>query len=88
MRPSILVVIGKKSKAPSDLDGFSIIQTLQLGEDLLVSLHEIGKLVDQPRTLNARNVFTPGFAEGIPCGCNGNVDILLRSWNMRCEGFP
>jgi hypothetical protein len=34
--------------APSNLDGLSVVQALQLGKDLLVSLHEISELVYQP----------------------------------------
>ena len=34
--------------APRNFNGLSVVQTLQLGKDLLVSLYEIGELVDQP----------------------------------------
>jgi hypothetical protein len=68
--------------APGNLKGLSIVQALQLGKDLLVSLHKISKLVDQPRTLKAGDILPPSLAEGFPCGCNSNVDILLRGWTM------
>jgi hypothetical protein len=67
---------------PSNFYGLAIVQTLQLGKGLLISLHKISQLINQPGTLEARDVFPPGFAESLPRGRNCNVDISLRGWNM------
>jgi hypothetical protein len=73
---------GFSLNTPSNFYGLAIVQTLQLGKRLLISLHQISQLINQPRTLEARDIFPPGFAESLPCGRNCNVDIFCRSWDM------
>lgn len=65
---------------PSNLYRLSVVQALELGKDLLISLDKVGQLVKQPGALEARDVFPPGFAEGLPCRRNGNVDVFLRGY--------
>ena len=65
---------------PSDLYRLSVVQALELGKDLLISLDKIGQLVKQPGALEARNVFPPSFAEGLPCRRNSNVSVFLRGY--------
>jgi hypothetical protein len=64
---------------PSDPHRLPIVQTFQLGEDLLVSLNKVGQPIDQPGTLEARDVLPPGFAESLPRGRDSNVDVFFRS---------
>jgi hypothetical protein len=65
---------------PSNFYGLAIVQTLQLPKYLLISLHKISQLINQPRTLDARDVFPPGFAKSLPRCRYRNVDISLRGW--------
>jgi hypothetical protein len=66
--------------APSNLYRLSVVQALELGKDLLISLNKIGQFVKQPGALEARDVFPPCFAEGLPCCGNSNVDVFLRGY--------
>jgi hypothetical protein len=76
------VFSGLSLNTPSNFYGLAIVQTLQLGKRLLISLHQISQLIHQPGALEARDIFPPGFAECLPCGRNRNVDISRRSWDM------
>ena len=70
-------ISGHSLNTPSNLYGLAIVQTFQLGKSLLISLHEISQLIDESGTLEARDIFPPGFAEGLPRSRNCDVDISL-----------
>ena len=64
---------------PSDLDGLTVVEGLELCELLRVALDEIRQLVNEPGPLEARHILAPGGLERLASGGNRDVDILLRS---------
>ena len=62
---------------PSDLDGLTVVEGLELSEFLGVAFDEVGKLVDEARTLETGDVLAPGGLERL-AGCrDGTIDVLF-----------
>lgn len=67
---------------PGYLDWFSVVETLDFCEDLLISFDEVSELVQQARPLETRDVFAPGSVESIAGSGDSDVDVFLRPLSL------
>lgn len=63
---------------PSKAVGLAVVERLEVGELLLVALHEGGELEHEPGALGRRDMLAPGRVERLARGFDGEIDILGR----------
>lgn len=69
--------VAPREYVPRNLDGLAVVEGLELGEFLGVAFDEVGKLVDEARTLETGDVLAPGGLERL-AGCrDGTIDVLF-----------
>lgn len=62
---------------PGYLDWFSVVETLDFCEDLLISFDKVSELVQQARPLKTRDIFAPGSVESGAGGRDSDIDVFL-----------
>jgi hypothetical protein len=80
VRPTTVVPQAADAHADVDLghgDGLAVVERLNRGEQVQVLLEQVGELHEKSATV-LWGLFPPWALEGLACGGDGNVDILLR----------
>ena len=67
-------------------DGLAVIERLDGGEEGEILLNEVGKLGHVNTALLGCDL-TPGPLEGLACGSDGNINILLSGLGHRGDDF-
>jgi hypothetical protein len=80
VRPATVVPQAANTHADVDLghgDGLAVVERLDGGEQVKVLLEQVGELHEKSATV-LRGFSPPWALEGLACGGDGDVDILLR----------
>lgn len=87
--PNVLkkfISLKKTALLPGYFEWFSVVQSLDLCEDLLVSFDEVSKFVKEAGAFKSGDVFPPGSVERLAGGCNSDIDVLLGSLSLITQG--
>jgi hypothetical protein len=64
---------------PGESDRFPVVQTLDLGQLLRITLNEIREFVEELRSYKPGNIFAPSGIESLAGGGDSCVDVFRRS---------